>query len=87
MRVIVALMRIQIQSEFVAFPLPLYSLKMGMGRPDSGLGPGSMASRLILEVMGRPISPKYYGLNGSLDIMGRSKYFSIILNYEYYEHF
>ena len=54
---------------------------MGMGRPDSGLGPGSMASRPILEVIGRPISPKCYGFDGPFDIRGRHKYFFIILNH------
>ena len=62
-------------------------LKMGMGQPGPGLGPGPMASRPILGVMGRPISSRCYGLDGPLCIMGRPKYFSIILNYEYYEHF
>jgi len=62
-------------------------LKMGMGRPGPGLGPGPMASRPIPGVMGRPISPRCYGLDGPLGIMGRPKYFSIILNQEYYEHF
>jgi len=62
-------------------------LKMRMGRPGPGLEPGLMASRPILGVMGRPISPRCYGLDGPLDIMGRPKYFSIILNHEYYQHF
>ena len=59
----------------------------GMGRPGPSFGPGPMASIPILGVMGRPISPSCYGLDGPLGIMGRPKYFSIILNYEYYEHF
>ena len=62
-------------------------VKMGMGRPGPGLGPGPMASRPILGVMGRPISPRCYGIDGPLGIMGRPKYFSIILNHEYYQHF
>ena len=41
----------------------------------------------IIGVMGRPISPRCYGLNDPLGIMGRPKYFSIILNHEYYQHF
>ena len=63
------------------------SVKMGMGRPGPGLGPGPMALRPILEVMSRPIFPRWYGLEGSLGIMGRPKYFFIILNHEYYQHF
>ena len=62
-------------------------LKMGMGRPGPGLASGSMTSRPILGVMGRPISPKYYGLDDPLGIMSRSKYFFITLNHEYYQHF
>ena len=60
---------------------------MGMGRLGPGLGPGAMASRPILGVMGRPISLRCYDFDGPLGIMGRPKYFSIILNHEYYEHF
>ena len=62
-------------------------VKMRMGRPGPGLGPGPMASRPILRVMGRPISPRCYVFDGPLGIMGRPKYFFIILNHEYYEHF
>ena len=61
--------------------------KMGMGRPGPGLVPGPMASRPILGVMRRSISPRCYGLDGPLGIMDRPKYFSIILNHEYYQHF
>ena len=59
-------------------------VKMGMDRSGPGLGPGPMALRPILGVMGRLISPKCYGLDGPFGIMGRPKYFSIILNHEYY---
>jgi len=62
-------------------------LKMGMCRPGPDLASGSMTSRPVLRVMGRSISPKCYGFDDSLGIMGRPKYFSIILNHEYYEHF
>ena len=62
-------------------------IKMGMAQPGPSLGPGPMASRPILGVMGRLISPKCYGLDGPFGIMGRPKYFSIILNHEYYQHF
>ena len=61
--------------------------KMGMGRPGPVFGPGPMALRPILGVMGRPIFPRCYGLDGPLGIMGRPKYFFIILNHEYYQHF
>ena len=59
----------------------------GMGRPGPSLEPGPMTSSLILGVMGLPISPRCYSLDGPLGIMGRPKYFSIILNHEYYQHF
>ena len=60
---------------------------VGMGRSGPGLGPGPMASRPILGVMSRPISPRCYGLDGPLGIIGRPKYFFIIPNYEYYQYF
>jgi len=60
---------------------------MEMGRAGPSLGPGPMASMPIPGVMDRPISPKCYGFDGPLGIMSRPKYFSIILNHEYYEHF
>ena len=56
----------------------MYFLKKGMGQPGPSLGPDPMASRPILRVMGRPISPICYGLDGPFGIMGRPKYFSII---------
>ena len=65
----------------------MYFLKKGMGQPGPSLGPDPMASRPILRVMDRPISPICYGLDGPFGIMGRPKYFYIILNHEYYQHF
>ena len=65
----------------------MYFLKKGMGQPGPSLGPDPMASRPILRVMSRHISPRCYDFDGSLAIMGRLKYFSIIINHEYYEHF
>ena len=60
----------------------------GNGPTRPVFGPGPMALRPILGVMGRPIFPRCYGLDGLLGIMGRPKYFFfIILNYEYYQHF
>ena len=67
-----------------------FMVKMGMGLgpgPGPGLGPGPMASSPIPGVMSRPISLRCNGFDGSLGIMSRPKYFSIILNHKYYEHF
>ena len=50
----------------------------GNGPTRPVFGPGPMALRPILGVMGRPIFPRCCGLDGPLDIMGRPKYFSII---------
>ena len=50
-------------------------VKMGMDRSGPGLGPGPMALRPILGVMGRPIFPICYVLDRPLGIMGRPKYF------------
>ena len=49
------------------------NLKMGMGRPGPGLGPGPMAPRSVCEAMGRPISSENYGLADPLGIWGRPK--------------
>ena len=55
--------------------------------PNLALDPALCPRGQFLRVMGRPISSKCYGFDGPLSIMGRLKYFSIILNHEYYEHF
>ena len=57
---------------------------MGMGRPGPDLGPGPVALRPILELMGRPISPRCYGLDS---LLGRTVNMSVRYNRKKYQIF
>ena len=61
--------------------------KGAAGRSGPGLGPGPMALRPILGVMGRPIFSRCYGLMAHWILWVDPNIFFIILNHEYYQHF
>jgi hypothetical protein len=59
------------------------NLKIGLGRPGHGLGPGPVASRPVSGAMGRPIPRKPCGLAGQLGTQGQPK---IQMLYNKYKH-